>query len=279
MVSKRWKKRLFVAVLCAVVLAGLAFGVRRTIILEVARVALNRDPGLAAQERKDGVAIEFVPRSPHWVTVMKNEMNEIWLPAKVQGVNYYTFGGPRNPFRPYSERSNPRSPYYQAWIGGYVIKTADGSVPADPQALASELTNLDQRSWLEAMGDPQPVSELESLTSAGNIDIGGTSWPLWHGVYRSHSDLSADSESQLAGILGMPKKSSWPVGVSPFHDVTLDGYLAWKVDTAHRVTLVIYAVAGRYAGQSEALSTDSALSKDELLSMMRSAAIRPVVGE
>lgn len=128
---------------------------------------------------------------------------------------------------------------------GRNLKTSDSSVPADPHALASELTNLDQRSWLEAMGDPQPVSELESLTSAGNIDIDGTSWPLWQGVHRSHSDLSADLESQLAGILGMPKKSLWPLGVSPFHDVTLDGYLAWKVDTAHRVTLVIYAVAGR----------------------------------
>jgi hypothetical protein len=231
---------------------------------------------MVAQERKAGVAIAFGHTSSGWTTPLKNEMNEIWHPAQVQGVNYYTFGGPRSWFSPYSERSNPRSPYYQAWVGGYVIRKADGTLPNDPQLLASELTNLDQRSWLEAMGDPQPVSVLDSLTSAGSILIDGSNWPLWHGIYRSHSDLSANATSELAQIIGMPDQSAWPAGVSPFHDVILEGYLAWKVQPKENVTVVIYAVAARYAAQSLALGGTPALSRDELLAMMRSASLRTV---
>jgi hypothetical protein len=62
---------------------------------------------------------------------MKNQLNDIWDPIKANGVNYYMFAGPRTWFTPYSERSNPLSPYYQAWVGGYVIKQRDGYLPAN----------------------------------------------------------------------------------------------------------------------------------------------------
>ena len=88
----------------------------------------------------------------------KNQMNEIWDPMKADGVNYYMFAGPRNWFQPYSERSDPRSLYYQAWAGGYVIRMRDGTLPADLQSLAWQVTALDQRSWLSTMGKSCPES-------------------------------------------------------------------------------------------------------------------------
>jgi hypothetical protein len=115
--SNKWLRRISPGVICVGVLAAGAYIARTSLVLTVARVMLDSDSGLADQERKDGIAIIVSQTSPAWVTPMKNQMNEIWEPAKVQGVNYYTFAGPTTWLRSYSERSNPRSPYYQAWGG------------------------------------------------------------------------------------------------------------------------------------------------------------------
>jgi hypothetical protein len=79
-----------------------------------------------AQERADAVAIVFAKPPPVRITPMKNQMNVIWAPIKANGVNYYMFAKPRTWFKRYSERTNPISPYYQAWVGGYVIEARDG---------------------------------------------------------------------------------------------------------------------------------------------------------
>ena len=116
--------------------------------------------------RQDGVAIDFIGITPAWVKPMKNLMNTIWTPIQAKGVNYFTFAAPGNLFRSFSERSNPRSPYYQAWVGGYVTKRTDGSVPSDLPMWASQVTALDQRSWLSAMGDPMPVADFGAAAPA-----------------------------------------------------------------------------------------------------------------
>lgn len=272
----RWRTRVsYVVAIVAIVAAG-AYLARTTLMLAAARVMLARDPGLAGQERSDGVAVSFDPASHLWVATMKNRMNEIWVPAKVEGVNYYSFGGPRTWFRSYSERSNPRSPYYQAWGGAYVIRKPDGTVPDDPQALVRELTTLDQLSWLEAMGDPGPKAALGELTSAGSIRIDGSDWPLWHSTYRTHSDLSARPSTPLAKLLGMPTVSSWPANVSSFHDVVLDGYVAWRPDRERTVLIMVYAVSASYPGQALALDGATPLARDELLGFMSSARLESV---
>ncbi len=43
-------------------------------------------------------------------------------PVKANGVNYYMFAKPQTWFRTCSELSNPISPYYQAWVGGYASR-------------------------------------------------------------------------------------------------------------------------------------------------------------
>jgi hypothetical protein len=91
---------------------------RCTLLLDIARIFLSRDSDLLAQERTDGVTIVFAGIPSAWVKPMKNLMNPIWLPIQAEGVNYFTFAAPKNLFRTFSERSNPRSPYYQAWVGG-----------------------------------------------------------------------------------------------------------------------------------------------------------------
>src|SRR5579883_1448005 len=161
--ARKWGKRVAVVALCLFVLAAGAYATRRTLMQNAVRILLSRDAELIKQEREDTVVVTLGPLSSAWIAPLTNVMNEIWAPAKVRGINYYTFAGPHSWLHSYSERSNPRSPYYQAWVGAYVIKGVNGSLPADPEALARELTTLDQRSWLSAMGDPKPLAELDVL--------------------------------------------------------------------------------------------------------------------
>ncbi len=275
LLSGRRHKRLAILLASLVVVVVAAYAIRRTLLLNAARIALNHQSELVAQEHADGVAIVF-PKPPSvWITPMKNQMNEIWVPIKADGVNYYMFAAPSTWLNSYSERSNPTSPYYQAWVGAYVIKRTDGILPDDLPSLAWQVTALDQRSWLSAMGDPHPVAESSPATSAGNIVIDGHSVPLWHGTMHSHSDLSAHPAGALPTLVGMPPKSSWPVGVESFHDVTLDGYFAGWVDLQRKVSIVVYAVAAGNAAQPAALNNRPPIN-DELLGLMRSARVEVV---
>jgi hypothetical protein len=271
----RWRKGIVIVLACLAILAGVTYAARCALLLNFARIILNRDSGLVAQERADSVAISFAKPPPAWIALMKNQMNDIWDPIKANGVNYYMFAGPRTWFTPYSERSNPLSPYYQAWVGAYVIKQRDGSLPADLETLAWQVTALDQRSWLSAMGDPRPLADASQATRVGNILIDGHSWPLWHGTMQSHSDLSADASGPLPTLIGMPPKSSWPSGVASHHEVSLDGYFACWVDPQRKVSVVIYGVAATYTLKL-AGKDDPGLIKDEILNIMKSARLQAV---
>jgi hypothetical protein len=273
--ARPWLKRSAALLACLGILAVAGYVTRCILLLNVARIILAHDSALLAQERADAVAIVFADPPPAWITPMKNQMNAIWDPIKADGVNYYMFAKPQTWFRTYSERSNPTSPYYQAWVGGYVIKARDGSLPTDLESLAWEVTALDQQSWLSAMGDPDPIADSSPATRAGSITIDGRSLTLWHGTMRSHSDLSAHPRGPLATLLGMPPQSSWPSGVDSFHDVSLDGYFACWVDPQRKVSVVVYAVAAKYASQTE-LRRNSVRINDEMLGLMKSAKLEAV---
>jgi hypothetical protein len=273
--ARPWLKWTVVLLACLGILAAVGYATRCILLLNVARIVLTQDSALVAQERADAVAIVFADPPPAWITPMKNQMNDIWESIKANGVNYYMFAKPQTWLRTYSERSNPISPYYQAWVGGYVIKARDGTLPADLESLAWQVTALDQRSWLSAMGDPNPIADSSPATRAGNIIIDGRSLPLWHGTMRSHSDLSAHPSGPLATLLGMPPQSLWPSGVDSFHDVSLDGYFACWVDSQRNVSVVVYAVAANYASQTVE-RRNSVRINDEILGLMRSAKLEVV---
>jgi hypothetical protein len=273
--SPRARRIVFVSTALFLVL-GAAYVVRCTFLLNVARIFLNQDAELVAQEKADGVAIVFAKPPSPWVMPMKNVMNPMWQSIGAAGVNYYTFAGPRNLLRSYSERSDPRSPYYQAWVGAYVTKRRDGTLPQDLPTWAKQVTELDQRSWLAAMGDPQPLADSTAPTSAGNVVVDGRTLELWHGTMRSHSDLSEMAESPLAMLVGMPPKSSWPPGIRSFHNVTLDGYFVCWPDATQRVSIVVYAVAAFPPDHAVSASASRRDIRGELLSLMKTATLETV---
>ena len=237
---------------------------------------MSRDADLLAQERKDRVTISFASTPTAWVKPMKNLMNPIWLPIQAEGVNYFTFAAPGNLLRSFSERSNPRSPYYQAWVGGYVTKRRDGTLPSDLPMWASKVTALDQHSWLSAMGDPMPVADFAAAAPVGNIEVDGHDLQLWHGTMQSHSDLSDHARGPLAKLLGMPPKSTWPNGIQAFHNVILDGYFVCWSDPKLHISVVIYAVAAVFEKPLGVIDDNRRTIKNDLLNFMKSARIEPV---
>lgn len=267
--SNRWRRGIAFVCLALIGVLITAYSARRVLLLNVARIVLDRDAALVAQEKADGVAIVFGVRPSAWITPMKNLMNPIWQPIGATGVNYYTFAGPARVLRSYSERSNPTSPYYQAWVGGYVTKRQDGTLPADLPAWVKQVTELDQRSWLAAMGDPHPLADSSVPTAVQTVVIDGHALQLWHGTTRSHSDLSDHPEGALATMVGMPPRASWPAGTRSFHDLTLDGHFVCWSEPTRNVSVVIYAVAAMPAAQSAREHDETSRLQDELLSMMR----------
>lgn len=265
---RRWRRRLLIS--CGILgcFAITAYCMHCVLLLSVARVAFDHDSDVAAQERADGVTVSFSSVGSQWVSPMKNLMNPIWKPIEAKGINYYTFGAPRTILSSYSERSNPSSPYYQAWLGAYVTKRNDGTLPPDLSAWATQVTSLDQKGWLEAMGDPKPLADSDPPERQGTMEVDGKTVDLWHGRMRSHSDLSADPHEPLASLVGMPPATSWPAGVQSFQDVTLDGYfVAWNDDQL-KVSVVVYTVAAIYG---EPAHDNTAALHEELLRMMKSA--------
>jgi hypothetical protein len=273
--SQRARRIAFVSAALLLVV-GAAYVVRCTLLLNVARIFLDQDAELVAQEKADGVVIVFAKPPSPWVMPMKNVMNPMWQSIGAEGVNYYTFAGPSNLLRSYSERSEPRSPYYQAWVGAYVTKRRDGTLPQDLPAWANQVTELDQRSWLAAMGDPQPLAESAAPISAGNVVVDGRTLELWHGTMRSHSDLSEKADGSLATLVGMPPKSSWPPGIRSFHNVTLDGYFVCCPDPTQRVSIVIYAVAAFSPDQAASANASRRDIRGELLRLMKTATLETV---
>ena len=274
--SRQRARRFGIFSTALLLVVGAAYVARRTLLLDVARVFLDRDAELVSQEKADGVRIVFAKPPPPWVTPLKNVMNPMWQSIGAEGVNYYTFAGPGNLFRSYSERSDPTSSYYQAWVGAYVTKRSDGTMPQDLLSWAKQVTELDQRSWLAAMGDPAPLAEWAPPSSTGSVVVDGRTLELWRGTMRSHSDLSEKADSPLAMLVGMPTKSSWPPGIRSFHDVTLDGYFVCWPDVTRRVSIVVYAVAAIPDDQSVRDSGSHGDIRDELLGLMKTATVEAV---
>lgn len=141
---------------------------------------------------------------------------------------------------------------------------------------AKQVTELDQRFWLVAMGDPQPLAELATPMSAGSVVVDGRTLELWHGTMRSRSDLSENPDGALATLVGMPPKSSWPPGIHSFHNVTLDGYFVCWPDATRRVSIVVYAVAALSPGQAPSADASRRDIRGELLRLMKTATLETV---
>lgn len=140
-------------------------------------------------EKKLGYRLKLNNLSPGWINgVVIFDMTPVWKKAGMDatGVNYFTIGHIENGL---SSRFNQNSPYYQAWLSGYVVRFAKPKKWTIEDHLS--LGEADQKNWLSFCGDPDPVAEVDyrkfqKLGRLKTVDFEGA---LYKGIIWSHTDV------------------------------------------------------------------------------------------
>lgn len=108
----------------------------------------------ARRERQMGYSLSIPGLSPHWINaLMIFDMSHVWkrFGLHAVGVNYFTIGAVANGL---STRFDARSPYYQAWLGGYIVRF---SKPREWTLNDYfELGVADQKNWMHLYGERTP---------------------------------------------------------------------------------------------------------------------------
>jgi len=216
------------------------------------------------------VTTSFDPLPAGWIADQQ-VMDPIWEPLGVRGVNHYAYGSPASPNK-FSSRSDPDSPLYQAWFGVYTIvggkdKFETGDKQRDFQA-GVKLAEYDQRSWLEAMGDPKPVATSDANPVITMLVIDGAQRTLYTVDMQSHSDLSSVSTPLAKGI-GMPPITKWQKELSPFHEITLHCEFAFWYDPQRGITVFVYAASSASKLKSEGIRDNGPGLRKQLHEMMQ----------
>jgi hypothetical protein len=211
-------------------------------------------------ENAIGYRITFSKLPSGWVNgQITYDMSRVWskhhIPAR--GVNYFTLGSIHNGV---SSRFDPESPYFQAWLGGYIVQFS-----AKRDWTPQEHFNLgiaDQHNWLLLYGDPKPVVELRSndFKDLGKISVDGFKGRLYEGGGLSHTDFGSGNRSVLLKLIAIGAANlfnfsnphldlqgdnlipRWNDGsiVPSYHTVQLKGYVA-ILDLNGTATAVFYA--------------------------------------
>lgn len=214
------------------------------------------------------ISVSFAPVASEWRTE-QNVMDPIWESLGYKGVNYYAYGGPATGHN-FAARSDPDSSLYQAWFGAYVIANAKeafgiGDENRGCQAFA-KLAEYDQRSWLQAMGDPSPVAQSMASPHFSKTAIGDSKRTTCSFDMKSHSDLGT-ADTPLAKHMGMPPPEKWKERLSPFHDLTLHVVGAWWYDSRRDVSMIVYGASSAFTSKSGA-ARDNGLALDAMLRRM-----------
>lgn len=141
------------------------------------------------RERQMGYKLVLHGLKPHWIdATMIFDMAPVWhrFGLDAIGVNYFTIGAVKNGI---STRYDAASPYYQSWLGGYIVQFPE----AREWTLNDhfELGVADQKNWLQLYGVKNPFVEVQkgSVKNRGAIKIGRYSGELYEGNIWSNIDV------------------------------------------------------------------------------------------
>jgi len=149
------------------------------------------------KEKEIGYKLKLNKLTPNWIDgQMVFDMTSIWQSAgiKAKGVNYFTIGAVKND---YSSRFAYKSPYYQAWLGGYIVKFSKSRRWSINDHF--ELGVADQKAWLSQYGDPNPYAkiDLNNIKKHKPIKAGGYKAELFEGSIYSHTDVGKGKKPLL----------------------------------------------------------------------------------
>ncbi len=244
------------------------------------------------REKKIGYRINLNGLTDNWINgAMLADMTRVWhgYGLKVSGNNYFTIGGISNSK---SSRFDHTSPYYQAWLGGYMAKLDD------PKSWELEdhfkLALADQKGWLKTYYDPNPYAEVDfsSVKSLGKITISGYQGELFQGCIWSHTDVGERSEnwfhnqfmngfayvynkcSLVPSLKGEHLAPNWsPTStLESFQKILLEGYVAIvNVSPIHKA--VLYGNGCHFKDKNGTKVNTYKSIKNELIDLMQQTSI------
>jgi len=211
-------------------------------------------------EHRLGYKLELNQDGNKWIDgTMIFNMTPVWRRYEIEatGVNYYTIGSVVNGV---STRFDSNSPYYQAWLGGYLVNfpTPKGWTIEEHY----QLGEADQKTWLKLYGVKNPVikPDFKRITNLGKLSVSGYKGVLYQVYLGSNTDVG-DKANRLyltalwAGGVYFFKKSNphlqlnysnfipkWnrEQRLNPYQIITLEGYVAiFEIDD--KTKAILYA--------------------------------------
>jgi|GEM_PF-1938727 len=244
------------------------------------------------EDRIIGAVPRFTVTAPGWMRYpLKIDGQRLWKQWDLGGMNYFKIArsGPHN----WSERFNPASRFYQAWLGVYIVRDSDPSATLrsaqdacygfeqgdepDPERLTLAAVG-DQLYWLDKSGHPNPA-----MAPRGQIAIERTEQrghPAWllAGSFDTFSDIHGTPTAYRLydASYGIPAEKTWRHLVEPFHPLVMHGfYIAWRweancgggIQSRPGCTVCIYAAGVEFDRQDGVHANTFPLVKDDLLRM------------
>lgn len=234
------------------------------------------------QDSITGVKPDALKTVGDWSPFAQQDMDKIWQSISLKGVNYYSMGEPKQDSN-YSQRSDHKSPYYQAWFGTYVIDAKNqlfdfsneeintGSIKVIDKLL--DIAVLDQSSWLYAMKDPGGFTSTSVINPDQKIEpkeivIDKHQAHLIEFSMNSHSDLT-DSSGGLINFIGMPGEKSWQGNLKAYHPIVIKGFYIYWYDKNDKTLKIIYGAGCSYTDKENSKFDFYPLIKDDMLGMAK----------
>lgn len=244
------------------------------------------------KERRLGYKIDFKNLSNNWLPAkVIHEMDSVWKREGLNaiGTNYFTIASVRTRL---SERFNPKSPYFQAWLGGYIVKLSKKRKWAIRDHF--KLAEADQRYWLKIYGDKKPKvhTDYSHIEELGTVVISGFKGNLFRGNIFSDIDVGGGKiklydRLQISGLAIYFKKSNRKLNLrsqdlipnwtkdsllESYKNVSLRGYIAiLEIDSLTKV--VLYANAANFKDKSGREHNNFAKLDKELLRLINNVDI------
>ncbi len=218
------------------------------------------------------------------------EMDQVWQNEGLNavGTNYFTFGATNNGL---SSRFNADSPYYQSWLGGYIVKfNQNKSWNINDHFL---LAKADQNNWLKIYGNNKPKVEIDSkeIDELGEVEISNYRGHLFRGNIFSNTDvgdgkISFYNRLKIAGLAIYFNQSNPSLNIDSsqlipypnrdlesYQPIKLRGYIA-ILNITESVKVVLYVNAAIYTDKNGKEYDNFKVLDKELLQMIKNINIK-----
>ena len=231
-----------------------------------------------------------LPDNPNLINAqMIFDMTPVWKKHRInaKGINYFTIGSVVDGI---STRYDFNSPYYQSWLGGYIVQIEEQRswTAKDHYSLGE----ADQKNWLEMYGVKKPFvkTDFETIKPAEKIEISRYTGTLEQGNIWSNTDVGGNKNlwlsiqlSVMANImngsndkLDLKHNNFLPDlnknRLDPFQKIYLMGYIA-ILTLDEKTKAVLYVNSAKYSDKDENNHDNFNKTKTELLDLIKSIKI------